>query len=391
MSCEGVVINIPGVPGKSAYQVAVDNGFVGTEAQWLASLGGVIGKDAFTSTTASFVMPAELGTVTIPVGDTSWMAIGQPLFITVAGTMSVVAVVDSTHVTVKNLADSGSSLYPNNAAPLAVIASMSKVTAAGRQGTTGTGAGDMLRANNLNDVVSAVASLGNLGGSTVGIAVFKLGNPAAVTFLRINADNTVTARSAADLKTDLALTISTDVQAWDADLDAIAGLTYAADKIAYFTAAHAAAVATLTSAARALIDDATLDDMLVTLGRVKKRYGLLGTILALDVNAGATDNACAIAASRYIVDYIVVDHPVGVTNITTATLGVFVGAGGGGGTIAADQALSIITTGTGFFNPIVSAVAVTDVLTGANLQVRVGTPQGSACTVDIHIFGFDLS
>ncbi len=28
-----------GIPGKSAYQVAVDNGFVGTEAQWLASLG----------------------------------------------------------------------------------------------------------------------------------------------------------------------------------------------------------------------------------------------------------------------------------------------------------------------------------------------------------------
>lgn len=28
-----------GPQGKSAYQVAVDNGFVGTEAQWLASIG----------------------------------------------------------------------------------------------------------------------------------------------------------------------------------------------------------------------------------------------------------------------------------------------------------------------------------------------------------------
>lgn len=30
----------PGAPGESAYQIAVDNGFVGTEAQWLASLIG---------------------------------------------------------------------------------------------------------------------------------------------------------------------------------------------------------------------------------------------------------------------------------------------------------------------------------------------------------------
>ncbi|WP_253291311.1 collagen-like protein [Virgibacillus proomii] len=40
----------PGVAGKSAYQVAVDNGFKGTEQEWLASLKGpkgdsVKGKD----------------------------------------------------------------------------------------------------------------------------------------------------------------------------------------------------------------------------------------------------------------------------------------------------------------------------------------------------------
>ncbi len=34
-----------GVNGKSAYQIAVDNGFVGTEAEWLASLRGADGKD----------------------------------------------------------------------------------------------------------------------------------------------------------------------------------------------------------------------------------------------------------------------------------------------------------------------------------------------------------
>ena len=33
-----------GADGKSAYEVAVDNGFVGTEAQWLASLVGPAGS-----------------------------------------------------------------------------------------------------------------------------------------------------------------------------------------------------------------------------------------------------------------------------------------------------------------------------------------------------------
>jgi len=61
--------------------------------------------------------------------------------------------------------------------------------------------------------------------TTVGNNLFTLTNPSAITFLRINADNTVTARSAANFKTDLSLTIGTDVQAFDADLTTWAGIT----------------------------------------------------------------------------------------------------------------------------------------------------------------------
>lgn len=47
----------PGNPGPSAYDIAVANGFVGTEAQWLASLAGA-GAAVFTAsgvfTKASF-------------------------------------------------------------------------------------------------------------------------------------------------------------------------------------------------------------------------------------------------------------------------------------------------------------------------------------------------
>lgn len=42
----GVLIN--GKDGKSAYQIAVDNGFKGTEEEWLASLKGKNGKDGYT-------------------------------------------------------------------------------------------------------------------------------------------------------------------------------------------------------------------------------------------------------------------------------------------------------------------------------------------------------
>lgn len=387
-----VVVDIPGSTGKSAYQVAVDEGFVGTEAAWLASLVGADGADAFTETTSAFTMPAELGTVTVAVGDTSWMAVLQPLFITVAGTMQVTAIVDATHVTLKNLAVSASSLYPNNAAVATNIPSMSKVTAAGFQGATGTGAGDVVAANNLSDLVApTTTALTNLGGTTAGKAIFKVGNPGAITFLRVNADNSVTLLSAANMRTALALVIGTDVQAYDAELAALAGLTSAADKLPYFTGSGTAAVTALTSAARNFLTQATAAAELIELDRTKQRHGLLGKLLSVDLNSGATDNAVPITASRYLVTQVVVQNPVTTTNITTATIGVFVGAGGGGGTVAATQALSAITTAAKFADLTLSGVALTDILTGANLQARVGTAQGAACTADIHVFGIDLT
>ena len=49
-----------------------------------------------------------------------------------------------------------------------------------------------------------------LGATTVGANIFTLGNPGAITFLRMNADNTVTARSAANFKSDLSLGTAAD-------------------------------------------------------------------------------------------------------------------------------------------------------------------------------------
>lgn len=64
---------------------------------------GLTGQSAFTLTAATFVVPAVSGSVTIEVDNTDWIAVGEPIFIEGAGTFTVTAVVDGTHVTITYL------------------------------------------------------------------------------------------------------------------------------------------------------------------------------------------------------------------------------------------------------------------------------------------------
>lgn len=89
------------------------------------------------------------------------------------------------------------------------------------------------------------------------------------------------ASSAGDARTNLGLAIGTDVQAYDAGLNSIAGLTTAADKVIYTTASDTYAVTSFTAYGRSLVDDADAATARTTLG--------LGTAAVLNVGTSANN------------------------------------------------------------------------------------------------------
>ncbi len=378
---------IPGPPGDSAYQVALDQGFVGTEAEWLASLDGADGENAFTALTANFTQPAVDASDDAEVANSDWITVGQDVFLEGGGYYLATAKPDATHVTLKNLG------YDANAAPASVIPSGSHLGPAGEKGEPGAagGGGDMLGASNLGGVggvADPAASLVNLGGSVTGRAIFVVTSPSAIRFLRVNADNTVTLLSDSAMRTALGLAVGTDVQAFDAFLTSIATLGTAANKIIYTTGVNTAAESGITADGRTLIASADFAAMRTALGKVLPRYGLLGSSAAVNLNTPNNDNSITIAATTYRIDKVVI---VGLANAAAATGGVFTAAGGAGTTLALDQALSTVNASGKFMDLVLEAVVGTDVQTASPLRFRTGTAAGGAATANVFIFGWDLS
>lgn len=369
--CESQVVeNVPGPAGA--------NGADGAD--------GTDGQPAFTSLTDSFTQPAIDDTKTAEVENSDWLTVGVDAFLEGGGYYLVTAIPDSTHVTLKNRG------YNANSPPTTVIAPSSKLVCAGEKGEKGddgTGSGDMIGANNLSDVADFDASLQTLGANDVGMAIFKLADPSAIRFLLINADNTVTALSDSDMRTALGLSIGTNVQAYDAELAAIAALVSAANKLPYFTGLGAAALADLTAYARTLLDDADAATARATLGKVVPRYGVLAYATGVNFNTPNNDNNLTLdtGVSKYRIDKLCV---VGLADLAAATAGLFSAAGGGGIAYANDQALAAVNASGKFLDLTLTAVTGTDVATASPLKFRTGTAAGAAATGDVFLIGWRL-
>jgi hypothetical protein len=91
------------------------------------------------------------------------------------------------------------------------------------------------------------------------------GSIAGITDLAI-ADGGTGASTVADARTNLGLVIGSNVQAYDAGLQSISGLTTSANQMIYTTASNTYATASLTAAGRAILDDADASAQRSTLG-----------------------------------------------------------------------------------------------------------------------------
>jgi hypothetical protein len=113
---------------------------------------------------------------------------------------------------------------------------------------------------------------------------------------------------------------------------------------------------------------------------------LLASYQGVNVNATGDTVLPILNTGSYSVSNVIFTNAS--TSLTTAAAGLFTAPSAGGTGIVANAALSALTGAT-----VVSqrTVASTASQTGQNLYVNVGTAQGAAATMDVYVYGYDLT